>query len=503
MINIEEYVPLKDELNLLYKQHGKYKTGKGNTGESGFPEKISFPMESPHIPARDEQASPLLPAYIISNALSIPLDIYRTCILVLKGMWETSHEKTKSGNGNRPLSREDTDGEKEHQGIRFKPDVSGLYPLIREASLELIRNSATLEESEKCQFGDFDEKSLHHLLQEMLLTKIYFFSINSKEVEDFIRKKKDEYELLKQAPEKLKQEYWLARCVWVELQEELSELLMLLESARLKNAYIVREFLHVFGECYISLKEQIIRVLSLKRRLLLKETHPGWSIHDIDEKVKKLGDEEEAEMEKLKFNAKMACFVHEVKPGKPINDQTLNEYKKKVKTVLRQIYFILHPHRLMHHPQFQTLTEKQRNHLMKLWDRVMEIRQHELRYPEGTVGHYMHSLEKLLSLRDKADKILSHSGLRVNVNYIIAGDTIEERIAWLENEIKQLEKDIQYTRDEIMAFQNNKDILEKKAALSCPARHEQVKVEMHKRAVELKSEAEELESTYRLLFEKN
>jgi hypothetical protein len=140
---------------------------------------------------------------------------------------------------------------------------------------------------------------------------------------------------------------------------------------------------------------------------------------------------------------------------------------------------------------------------MKLWDRVMEIKHHELRYPEGTVGHYMHSLDKLLSLRDKAHTILSHSGLTMNVNYIIHGDTIDDRLVWLNNEIKQLEKDIQSTRDEILTLQNNKDILEKKAALACPTRHEQVKEEMCKRADELRKEADELKATYEHLFKGN
>jgi hypothetical protein len=130
----------------------------------------------------------------------------------------------------------------------------------------------------------------------------------------------------------------------------------------------------------------------------------------------------------------------------------------------------------------------------------MDIKEHELRYPEGTVGHYMHSLDNLLSILDKGKKILAHSGLEINVGYIILGESINERIDWLNKEIEQLEKDIVNTKEEILACKNNKDILEKKAALTCPSKHHQVREEMEKRAEAYKKEAVELEEQFESLF---
>jgi hypothetical protein len=275
---------------------------------------------------------------------------------------------------------------------------------------------------------------------------------------------------------------------------------MLLEASRLRNGYIMREFLKMFGNAYVELKEQIVQVLILKRRMMLKDAHPEWSRKEVEETVNELERNEEKEIERLKYSAKMADLVDDVKTGGTMDDETLNEYKKKVKKVLKEIYFLLHPHRLMHNPDFQKLTDKQKQHLQKLWDKVMEIKQHDLRYPEGTVGHYMHSLENLLSILDKGKKVLIHSGLEINVGYIITGNTIGERIEWLNNEIQQLEKDIQNTKEEILTLKNNKDILEKKAALACPSKHDQVREEMLKRAEEYRKEAIELEKQFEFLF---
>ena len=440
---------------------------------------------------------------IIHLGYSLRLDIYKTLLLVLKVLWEKflSTQEIQSEGADEDkfslLTRE------EALAGKFQPDVTRIYFAFQKVYQENLTGSQSLEYIDELRYGDYDEKILGSLIQEILLNRLYFFSINSETVEVFIHKKKDEQRILKQANEKKQQEYWIVKCVWIELQEELSELLMLLESSRLQNGYIMREFLKIFGNAYVELKEQIIRVLSLKRRMMLKDAHPGWSKEEIEKTVKKIERDEEKEIEKLKYSARMANLVEDLKAEGTMDTENLNEYKKKVKKILKEIYFLLHPHRLMHNPDFHKLTMKQKEHLKKLWDKVMDIKQHDLRYPEGTVGHYMHSLDNLLSVLDKGKKILAHSGLEINVGYIIIGDTIDEKIEWLNREIEQLEKDNQNTKEEILTLKNNKDILEKKAALTCPSKHTQVKEEIIKKAKAYKKEALELEEQFESLFKRD
>ncbi|MBN2535767.1 MAG: hypothetical protein JXB88_23005 [Spirochaetales bacterium] len=437
---------------------------------------------------------------IIRWGFSAKLDIFKTLILILKKLWEDflsdqgNEEKTFNEDKFTILSREET------LMNDFHPDIMDIYFKFQRLYRENLAGNQTLEYIDELHYGDYDERVLKNLVQEILLNRLYFHPVNSDVVKKFIQQKEDEQQILKQANEIKQQEYWIAKCVWIELQEELSELLMLLEASRLRNGYIMREFLKMFGNAYVDLKEQIVRVLSIKRRMMLKDTHPDWSKEDVEKTVKNLEKNEEKEIERLKYSARMADIIDDIEAKGDMDDETLNEYKKKVKKVLKEIYFLLHPHRLMHNPDFQKLTTKQKEHLKKLWDRVMDIKQHDLRYPEGTVGHYMHSLDNLLGILDKGKKILVHSGLEINVGYIITGNTIDERIEWLNNEIQQLEKDIQNTKEEILILKNNKDILEKKASLACPSKHDQVREEMLRRAEEYRKEAMELEKQFEHLF---
>lgn len=480
---MRNYTSFIEDLKEL-KKRGKKENRK--PGQGDFPDK-----DSPDIPGIED---------IIRWGFAIRLDIYRTLILILKKLWE-NFLSIQDNEGETPgedkfsiLSREET------LVNNFHPDVKEIYFKFQNVYQENLTGSDTLDYIDELHYGDYDERILKNLIQEIILNRLYFHSINSSVVKKFIQQKEDEQRILKQADEIKQQEYWIAKCVWIELQEELSELLMLLEASRLRNGYIMREFLKMFGNAYVELKEQIVRVLSIKRRMMLKDSHPEWSKEEVDETVKELEEIEENEIKRLKYSARMADLIDDIKAKGNMDEETLNEYKKKVKKVLKEIYFLLHPHRLMHNPDFKKLTIKQKEHLKKLWDKVMEIKQHELRYPEGTVGHYMHSLDNLLSILDKGKKILVHSGLEINVGYIITGDTIEERIEWLNSEIQQLEKDIQNTKEEILALKNNKDILEKKAALACPSKHDQVREEMLKRAEEYRKEALELEKQFDFLF---
>ncbi|MBN2442848.1 MAG: hypothetical protein JXJ04_15935 [Spirochaetales bacterium] len=450
---------------------------------------------------KNEKIQTLTIEEIIRWGFEIRLDMYRILLLILKVLWENFLADHREENEKTGATNPAPKIEEEVLISQFHPRAQDIYFNFQKVYKEQLTGNESLDYIDELHYGDYDERILGSLIQEMILNRLYFLSINSEQVNSFIQKKDDEQRILKIADEKKQQDYWIAKCVWVELQEELSELLMLLESSRLQNGYIMREFLKTFGDSYVELKEQIIRVLSLKRRMMLKDAHPEWSRNEIEKTVDEIENNEKKEIDRLKYSAQMADLIEDIKAEGSMDTESLNEYKKKVKKILKEVYFILHPHRLMHNPNFHKLTDKQRDHLKKLWEKVMDIKEYDLKYPEGTVGHYMHSLENLLAILDKSKKILAHSGLEINVGYIIIGETIEERIEWLNKEIKQLEKDIQNTKEDILTLKNNKDILEKKAALACPSKHNQVREEMLKRVEMYKKEASELEKQFESLFE--
>jgi hypothetical protein len=478
-----EYIPLAKELpslEIFYKNSGGHSDATSECANG-----IRFPSDE----------------ILCEAASSCGLDPLRKIVILLKNRWEAHLAHTMCYDAAR-----DPDftlflaglepGEEELSS--FKPDIPAMIRTLRICDEQQFGDQSAREG--KGPAVVCDEGELGVLAKEMLLNRIYLHGLSSAPVSAFIEKKETESRALAEAGDEVSREFWISKCVWIELSEELADLLLALESSRIRNGYIVKTFLLAFGEAYVRMKEEVTRLVDLERRIMLKEANPGWTGPEIDAKVAELELGESDRLKELETDRLLAASIDEVSSGNSISEEAVSDYKARAKKMLREIFFLLHPHRLSHHPSYEKLTVEQREHLATLWGKTMEIKQTDLKYPEGTVGRSIHSLDKLTGIRDTARKILEHSGLDVNVDYIISGATAMDRIDWLAKEITQLENDIADVKCEIIALANDEDVLEKKAIVGCPEKHAEVKNEMIARTEAIRKEADELESKLALLF---
>lgn len=452
---------------------------------------------------------------LVRLAFFFHLEIHQAAFLVLKGEWERYFARDngyKTGMGEK-FTDIMTIQPDENRLQQFTVETTAIYEAIvslynkvHNASSENVGVSNAQEELARLNqlhYNFYDAKGFDALIHEMILNKLYLQAIDASTPRDFFEKKRNELETLQNGTPAQQQEFWVAKCAWIELQEQLGDVLLTVEQSRLRNAHIVTDFLKIFGELFVALQELVIQVRSLEHRIMLKETKPDLTEKEVIEALRSQEEQDLKTLEKLKYDVEMAPWIEGEQPktGGVIDNNVLQEYLRQIKKTLREIFFLIHDDYLQNHPAYNRLTDAQKIHLKELMQRVLEIKKEtELGYQEGTVGYENRSLGELLDILAKAKIILSHAGLDISVEYVIQGDTVTQRIQWLEKEITRLEKGIRDAQANLISLNADRDVREKKAILDCPAQHERVKSEMRGKLAEYEKERNQLEEQYGKLF---
>jgi chaperonin cofactor prefoldin len=186
-----------------------------------------------------------------------------------------------------------------------------------------------------------------------------------------------------------------------------------------------------------------------------------------------------------------------------IDPEEFSRYRQECKRVLRELWLLIHPDLLQHHPAYEQLTEGQKEQLGKLWHRIMRIRPEELGFDPGVIGYNNRSLEILLDALASAKAILAHSGLDTETSLIIEGETLFEQVAWLQRATDRLEHEIENVQAELKTLLEQDDIWDKSALLACsPEQQEKARAEMLERAEEYRQQADTLEVHMSTLLQK-
>lgn len=421
---------------------------------------------------------------------SLQIGLIRILALVLKREWECHLS-----------DRVDTYPE-ESVGIRygmrevtmlkqgFNPNSEILFELF-EAEGGLAKN------------GGYDRRSFGILIREMILADMYFVRNQGNELEAFVRRSMKTRALLRECTPTQEETFWAAKCQWQQLQEELGEHLLTLEGRRLENANIVSKWMSLFGSEYIALMEQANRIENLELRIGLLTTHPNLTSEELDQMVEKTEAKMRIDLEKLRFEAETFRYPRRIHSTEKIDPEEFSRYRQECKRVLRELWLLIHPDLLQHHPAYEKLTEGQKEQLGKLWHRVMRIRPEEIGFDPGVVGYNNRSLQILLDAQASAKAILAHSGLDTETSLIIEGETLAEQVAWLQRATDRLECEIENVQAELKTLLEQDDIWDKSALLACsPEQQEKARAEMLERAEEYRQQADALEINLSTLLQK-
>jgi len=438
-------------------------------------------------------------------------DIFTTILLALKCEWERYLAKMRgyTVNGKDSFQGKFADEPDQVELRGFNPDIEAIQQQICE-HYEMVAGkeqtpevSAELEKLNKLHYNDYIDpegkkrgEKIKTLANQMIRSRLQVHSIESVTFKSLVSKWIDELKQLKLGDEKQQEIFWINKCTWLEAIAYVKDILFSIEEARLKNAKIENRFLNVFNEEYLTLEEVIFQVNKLKRRIEILEANPGMSKEVLEQTLKEFEEKDNEEFEKLKFDVEMAPLIDIMSPDDTIDDEALVDYKRKFKEVLFKICFLLHPERWEYIPAYKKITDDELKQLKGLWGRAMEIKANELQYPEESVGGQMRTLSSLMDIFATVKKILDHAGLDVNTEYIIEGETLSERIEWLEKEIKALKENIKNRQNELIMIKRDKETLTQKQVVKCESEHEKVKKDMMEQVEKYRQEKAELEERF-------
>ena len=387
------------------------------------------------------------------------LDFFQSLALVLKGQWEQYFAKTVWKDFNEGRNLLDMLRDSIEKARKLSSDF---FRDLQEKSVESFPYLGELYRlfDDHYDFGlfmEYDEKKFEALINQMIMSHVHLAGSESPELISFIEKQKTEQEYLREASKQESEAFWVAKCCWLELENEVGNLLLKLEKQRLGNANINHKWMVTFGHVYLPLVETETAYYFLKRRIALKEMHANLSIEELEELEAQTLKEEQDKLEQLKMEIEFAKMYQEPQITY-VDSEKYTEYEKECKRALRQIWNLTHPESIMH----EKFTDEQKKKLREYFDRSIKIRDRE-------IGHQSRPLNVLLEILDILASVKSlwqSMGLDLNEKMIIQGEGLKEKLDWLEKQMVGLEEQKKDIQAEIYAIINDRDIQEKRASLA-------------------------------------
>ena len=330
----------------------------------------------------------------------------------------------------------------------------------------------------------------------MILADIHLVGIDSLEMQAFIKREQKSSELVQNASKEVEEEFWIVKNDWMQCHEEMGNLLMLTEQIRLKNAHIKWEFMLVFGKEYFELKTESIRYDKIKLKVELFDSLQVSTMEELEQMVAEIETNMDMELTNLRMEILLAPCLHKTECETTIiSPGELGKHHKECKRILREIWLLAHPDRLMNQKAYENLTESQQQKLKELWNKAMRIRPMEIGFQDSQFGYTYRSSLVLEEILISIKAILENAGIDTDINLIIKGETLKDQLAWIKNSIEKLDREIEIVRAEIKALIENKDIAKKAALLATsPAQQEIAKKEMQEQSKHLKNEADRLKT---------
>lgn len=424
---------------------------------------------------------------LLRFGLFFQLDIYRVLALVLKGAWEIHFAYgTKSWRPNRGVQILDVMLDAEDQEIReaqllFKPNSGELFRLFEKFGF--------LAGDEACT-----ERSFETLIQEMILSDMHRVGINSREMEGFIERKREEQRLLKGGTPEEQQAFLAVKCRWLERQEELGDLFLRIEETRLRNAEVTRRWLAVFGAEELELREQVLRYERLDARYACKLAHPDFNRAEIEECMREKEASEQRALRRLAFDVALAPHLDMGNTND--NPECIEDalvYRNHCKKILRRIYSLTHPDHLEHVEAYRKMAPERQEELREILVQTFQMRDHEDETAGLSIFLNGGFLERLQGVLNRVEALLEYPDIETDVNKIIRGGTLPEQLDWLKQEVDRLENEIDLARARLHAFLEGDDILQKRALLENPERHPRIKDELKAGAGRYRERADFLE----------
>ena len=420
---------------------------------------------------------------LIRFSIFLYLGFYRCVALILKRQWEVYIAK------NSP-----------EKNLLHELRSSDVATCKKDFQIEIDKIYEQLEVYEMASKADCDFITFANLIKEMILCDLHLYPNDSRELQAFSRRMEEEKSVEAEGDAEEKEAFWLAKCEWLESQEELGNQLLEVENARLENENVSHGWMSVFGQDYIHLQEQQRRKTNIERRIHLKEINPDFSLEEIEKQVYEEELRAKQALEELRLKASIPSR-HMPKHFFDIPEDYLRKRDSESKKILRKIWRLIHPDILERNPKYKQLTEKQKEYIYDLRNLLSKIKPSEIGYHQGQIGWNHKSPEYLRDTLATVEKILTNSGIDTDVHMIIEGETLEKKITWLKKDIERLQHGIGDAKSERLQLLNDSIVRDMRRILACPEQYDHYKTELSKQTKLFQEEADSLEKQFIAMFE--
>jgi len=434
---------------------------------------------------------------ILRFGLFFHLGLYKTLALIIKRKWEDFFYYEMHLRGTR-IKRDDIDDDSVWRSLKNTAEANQIsrdnYKIFTDGeSGELFK---LFEAHNKFASNPgYDEEHFDILIRHMMEARMYLVGTNSNELERFIQEQEKEIAHLKQATKIEEETFWIKKCQWIEMKNEIGSQLLYLENQRLKNENIRQRWMATFGEIYIDYMEKNTLRIVFQMRLDLKEADPNLTI----EEIKKIElEEDKNEFQKLrimKMEIELMMIIGEPN-GVPVYGQELIDYKKECADLLREIRKRTHSDAYNHYKFTKDQIKKLDEYYIeagKIYEQFMKIHREE-------IGFDLRSVQIFQEIYDKVNELYKIMGLDIPDDTIIQGNTIQEQINWLENQIIGMEKEIETIKNEQYILTTDMDIKEKIASMASDELVEKTKMAMERKIDEIEKEIEILKKKLLEIF---
>ena len=425
------------------------------------------------------------------------LDLYRITALALKGEWEKFYGQTlnnyRANTAEVPLIDilKRADNHDLHAAnSRFNPNTRALFDL-----LEFHNRVAT-------QTG-YSAETFDSMVQNMLKKELHWKANAGREIALFSSEEIQRFKLLREGTTAQQEAFWIARMSWNQLYSDCDDINLRIENIRLQHREIERRWLTIFGALEVMLQEVMIRCNNSERRLLLIQANPEMNPEQLDKAVAAEEEKQQKRLQSLKYKAEIANALEQPEiDGTAMDQQMIRDYKKECKRLIREIYRLIHPDLLENHPNYQDLTEKQKDELQQFLMASLEPDKDELGVPKGFINADMRSPDGLRRVLERIREILDSAGIDITVDTTIKGNTLQEQMTWLNKEIERLERNIAFAVAHFRAMSEDRDVQRKRALLDLPEQHEKIKQEMKEKIDFFTKQTGELDSELAQFFQR-
>lgn len=327
----------------------------------------------------------------------------------------------------------------------------------------------------------FADGDLTMLITEMVLLGLHTAATDSDALAYFDTQRQLTIDQSSDAEPATKKLFAIRKRAWLRSNEEFGNIILRHEDSMLRAEMLRQAFLQLFSVEFIAEKEQAARLEIARLRLELIRQNPALDADQIRERLK---DEVEKRVETLRGYQLSASY------GLTLSREGRDNYDQQdletAKHLLRRIAMLTHPDRL----QNLDLTREQRRQLGRIWKST-----HALRGDRDGQGMLCRSIPTLEQKLELAQQILAQAGIEgLDAALTIQGDTLEERIAWLERACAEIDQQIVAIQAEIFAVSADEELKLMRAMIDMPeARQEEQRERMKLHADECRKAAEQLE----------